>query len=116
MKIVSAAFAAFALFAFAPLVAQQPPSTPTSATPSATADADKKDEGIPVTSPLVRQRCGSCHRADEQGRMTRISYRRTTPEGWQETIKRMVSLNDVKLDPSDAREIVRYLAPDYRRS
>src|SRR5262249_38868969 len=93
-------FAAFAFFtAFAS--AQQP---------AAAADQDKKDEGIPVTSPLVRQRCGSCHRADEQGRMTRISYRRTTAEGWEETIKRMVALNDVKLDPSDAREIIRYLA------
>jgi len=98
MKLALAAFALFAFFA-----SQQTP-------PPASADAEKKDEGIPVTSPLVRQRCGSCHRADEQGRMTRISYRRTTPEGWEETIKRMVSLNDVKLDPSDAREIVRYLA------
>ena len=98
MKLVLAAFALFALFA-----SQQ---TPAPASP----DAEKKDEGIPVTSPLVRQRCGSCHRADEQGRMTRISYRRTTPEGWEKTIQRMVSLNGVKLDPSDAREIVRYLA------
>jgi quinohemoprotein amine dehydrogenase len=98
MKLI---LAAFALFAF--VASQQTPAP-------AGADAEKKDEGIPVTSPLVRQRCGSCHRADEQGRMTRISYRRTTPEGWEETIKRMVSLNDVKLDPSEAREIVRYLA------
>src|SRR5256885_13770588 len=98
MKLVFAAFTLFAFFA-----SQQTPA------PSS-ADAEKKDEGIPVTSPLVRQRCGSCHRADDQGRMTRISYRRTTPEGWQETIKRMVSLDDVKLEPSDAREIVRYLA------
>jgi quinohemoprotein amine dehydrogenase len=80
------------------------------AAPTPQADGEKKDEGIPVTSQLVRQRCGSCHRADEQGRMTRISYRRTTPEGWEQTIKRMVSLNDVKLEPSDARDILRYLA------
>src|SRR3982750_472053 len=110
MKTLFAACALCATVALVPLLAQQPPSTAGSATPSPTADADKKDEGIPVTSPLVRQRCGSCHRADDQGRMTRISYRRTTPEGWQETIKRMVSLNDVKLEPADAREIVRYLA------
>src|SRR5438105_10843202 len=97
-------------FAFAALtaglVAQQPPAS------APAADPDKKDEGIPVTSALARQRCSSCHRADDQGRMTRISYRRSTPEGWEETIKRMVSLNDVKLEPSDARDIVRYLA-DY---
>jgi len=87
------------------LIAQQRPS-PAPPAP----DPDKKDEGIPVTSPLVRQKCGSCHRADDQGRMTRISYRRATPEGGEETIKRMVSLNDVKLEPADAREILRYLA------
>jgi len=98
-----AVFAVLALFAVIPLLAQRPASSPAD-------DAEKKDEGIPVTSELVRQKCGSCHHADEKGRMTRISYRRTTPEGWEETIKRMVSLNDVKLEPSDAREILRYLA------
>jgi quinohemoprotein amine dehydrogenase len=80
------------------------------ATPPAAADEEKKDEGIPVTSQLVRQKCGGCHRADDKGRMTRISYRRTTPEGWEETIKRMVTLNDLKMEPSEAREIVRYLS------
>lgn len=74
------------------------------------ADPDKKDEGIPVINDLVKQRCASCHKADEKGRMTRISYRRTTPEGWEETIKRMVGLNTVKLEPAEARQILRYLA------
>ena len=77
---------------------------------AAVADADKKDEGIPVTSDLVKQKCSSCHKADDKGRLTRISYRRTTPEGWEETIKRMVSLNDVKIEPSEARQVLRYLA------
>src|SRR5437667_1926687 len=75
-----------------------------------TTDAEKKDEGVPVTSDLVRAKCGTCHRPDEKGRLTRISYRRTTPEGWQETIKRMVTLNSVALEPAEARDIVRYLA------
>ena len=52
-----ATFAAFAFLIFVPLVAQQPPA----ATPPA--DPDKVDEGIPVTSALVRQKCESCHRA-----------------------------------------------------
>jgi quinohemoprotein amine dehydrogenase len=85
------------------LLAQQP-------APPASTDDDKKDEGIPVTSALVRQKCAGCHRADDKGHLTRISYRRTTPEGWEETIKRMVTLNDVKIEPSEAREILRYLA------
>jgi quinohemoprotein amine dehydrogenase len=89
----------------AALGGQQPPA-PESRPPN----PDAVDEGIPVTSDLVRQKCGSCHKSDDKGRMTRISYRRTTPEGWEETIKRMVSLNNVKLQPAEARDIVRYLA------
>ena len=78
--------------------------------PSANPDDEKKDEGIPVTSELVRQKCSSCHIADEKGRLTRISFQRTTPEGWEETIKRMVLLNGVKIEPSEARQVLRYLA------
>ena len=77
--------------------------------PRAAADA-VTDEGIPVENSVVRTRCGGCHRADDKGRMTRISYRRATPENWERTIKRMVSLNHVTLSPEDARAILRYLA------
>ena len=62
-----------------------------------------QDEGIPVQSELVRSRCGSCHKVDDKMRMTRISYRRASPENWEKTIKRMVSLNNVRLDQADAR-------------
>ena len=68
------------------------------------------DEGIPVTSPVVRRACGACHQPDAQGRMTRISYQRTTPEGWQQTVRRMVLLNDLQIEAAEAREAVRYLA------
>src|SRR5262249_5985246 len=86
---------------------QQPPAPPTDAN---AANPDAVDDGIPVANDLVKQKCSSCHKVDEKGRLTRISYRRTSPEGWEETIKRMVSLNNVKLQPAEAREIVRYLA------
>src|SRR5689334_17080524 len=72
--------------------------------------ASAANDGIPVDSPLVRARCGSCHRADDKGRMTRISYRRATPENWERTIKRMVTLNHATLSPDDARNILKYLA------
>jgi quinohemoprotein amine dehydrogenase len=72
--------------------------------------ADARDEGIPVTSDLVRRKCGTCHRPDDKGRLSRISYRRTTPEGWEQTIKRMITLNNVQMEPAEARDIVRYLA------
>jgi quinohemoprotein amine dehydrogenase len=65
---------------------------------------------IPVTDTLVVQKCGSCHTADEKGNMTRISAVRTTPEGWEEAIKRMIRLNGLQLTPDEARKIVRYLS------
>jgi quinohemoprotein amine dehydrogenase len=91
-----------AMFTAPRLQAQAPPRAPGSDV--------AKDEGLPVDSTLVRQRCGSCHRSDDKGRMSRISYRRATPENWERTIKRMVTLNHVNLDPADARNILKYLA------
>jgi quinohemoprotein amine dehydrogenase len=67
-------------------------------------------EGLPVKSQLVRDACGACHRVDAEQHMSRISYMRKTPEGWEETVQRMVRLHKVPLSPSDAREIVRYLS------
>jgi len=68
------------------------------------------DDGIPVRNDLVRAKCGSCHASDARQRMSRISYRRATPENWERTIKRMVTLNKASLDPADARAILKYLA------
>lgn len=88
----------------------------------ARAQDEAKNEGLPVQSDLVRARCGSCHRSDDKGRMSRISYRRATPENWERTIKRMVTLNHATLNPEDARNILKYLAdhqglaPDEDRS
>ena len=79
----------------------------------ATSGAVLPDGGIPVTSDLVHRVCGTCHGADEQRRMSRISYQRTTPEGWQQTIRRMVLLNNLQIEPADAREAVRYLATNH---
>src|SRR5262249_40359628 len=71
--------------------------------------AAASDEGIPVDNALVKARCGSCHRSDDKGRMSRISFRRASPENWELTIKRMVALNHVTLSPDDARNILKYL-------
>ncbi len=85
----------------------------TPASPPATQTTLAKDEGIPVQSDLVRSRCGGCHRSDDQKRMSRISYRRATPENWEKTIKRMVTLDHATLDPADARAILKYLADNH---
>jgi len=71
------------------------------------------EEGIPVTDPLVISRCGTCHTKDAKGNLTRISWERSTPEGWEEAIKRMVRLNGLTITPSEARAVVKYLATDH---
>jgi len=76
------------------------------------AAAEPTEEGIPVTDPLTISRCSSCHTKDAKGNLSRISWIRTTPEGWEEAIKRMVRLNGVQLDPADAKAILKYLS-DY---
>src|SRR5712691_1052142 len=71
---------------------------------------EKPEEGIPVTNPLVIAKCGTCHAKDEKGILSRISWERATPEGWEEAIKRMVRLNGVTLAPAEARSILKYLS------
>jgi quinohemoprotein amine dehydrogenase len=80
------------------LTAQQPPAAQTS------------EPGIPITDTTVQTACAPCHKADEKGLMSRISFRRNTPEGWEATIRRMVALNGAKIDPAAARHVVRYLS------
>jgi quinohemoprotein amine dehydrogenase len=67
-------------------------------------------EGIPITNQLVVERCSSCHKKDEKSRLSRISWERMTPEGWQQNIKRMVRLNGLSVTPEEARQIVKYLS------
>ena len=71
------------------------------------------EEGIPVTDPLVKAKCASCHASDERGNMQQISWERTTPEGWQEVLKRMILVNGVKLTPAEARSMVKYLSTNH---
>jgi quinohemoprotein amine dehydrogenase len=66
--------------------------------------------GIPVTDPVVLAKCGTCHAADAQGNLQRVSWTRATPEGWQAALKRMIRDNTVSLTPPEARAIVKYLS------
>jgi quinohemoprotein amine dehydrogenase len=88
--------------------ASQPPQTPTNQ--SSAAPTAKPEEGIPVTDQTVLKACGTCHRPDDKSQMTRISFQRNTPEGWQNTIQRMAALNGLRIDPETARHVVRYLS------
>src|ERR1700684_3562607 len=79
----------------------------------ALAQPSLNEQGIPVTDPLVVAKCGSCHARDEHGNMQRISWERTTPEGWQEALKRMILVDGVSLTPDEARGIVKYLSTSH---
>lgn len=72
-------------------------------------DWAETDAGIPVTDDLTAAKCGSCHARDDKGNLSRISWVRSTPEGWAQTIKRMVKLNGAVVEPEEARKIVKYL-------
>lgn len=67
-------------------------------------------EGIPIDDQLTITKCGGCHQRDANGMMRRLSYMRTSPEVWEQAIKRMVRLNGVALKPEEARTILKYLS------
>lgn len=71
------------------------------------------EAGIPVADPLVKEKCGSCHTGDAKGNLSRISWVRTTPEGWAQAIKRMVRLNGLAITPEESRSIVKSLSASH---
>ena len=71
------------------------------------------EEGIPVTDPLVQEKCGSCHVPDAKGNLSRISWVRTTPEGWAQAIKRMVRLNGLGITPEESRAVIKSLSASH---
>jgi len=70
----------------------------------------QSEEGIPVNDPLVIAKCASCHTRDDRGNMQRISFARTTPEAWQDSLKRMIQGYGVSVNAPEARTIVKYLS------
>jgi len=92
-----------------PAQAQSPNPASPPATQEKPGDA-KAEEGIPVTDPLVTAKCGTCHTKDDKGNLSRISWERSTPEGWEEAIKRMVRLNGLEITPAEARSVLKYLS------
>src|ERR1041385_3102087 len=73
----------------------------------------QSEAGIPVNDPLVLAKCGNCHTRDDHGNMQRISFSRTTPEAWQDSLKRMILGYGVSVDASEARSIVKYLSTNH---
>lgn len=83
---------------------QAPPSARSTEAPSPQTD------GIAVSDPTVQKACGPCHTVDDKQQISRISFQRTTPEGWERVIRRMVALNGLRIEPDTARVVLRYLA------
>ena len=75
-----------------------------------TAQQAASSPGIPINHQLTIAKCGGCHQRDAAGMMRRLSYIRTSPEVWEQAIKRMVRLNGAVLKPEEAREILKYLS------
>jgi len=92
---------------FAAVPGQSQPASPAGTPPRA---EEKPEEGIPVTDPVVIAKCGTCHTKDDKGNLSRISWERSTPEGWEEAIKRMVRLNGLSITPVEARSVLKYLS------
>jgi quinohemoprotein amine dehydrogenase len=72
--------------------------------------AQDSETGIPIDNQLTIAKCGGCHQRDANGMMRRLSYIRTSPEVWEQAIKRMVRLNGLVIKPEEAHEILRYLS------
>lgn len=59
---------------------------------------------------LVRQRCGACHKPDQQGRMEVIEETRKSPEEWKNVLIRMIRLNGLPLEDEAFHPIVKELS------
>ncbi len=68
------------------------------------------EAGIAIKDALVVEKCGTCHTADAKGNLSRISWVRTTPEGWAQVIRRMASLNGLSITPTEAKAVIRSLS------
>jgi quinohemoprotein amine dehydrogenase len=101
-----------ALVALTSVMAAQGPPAAAPARPGQRAVETRKDTtpGFVIRDQAVITNCRSCHVRDSAGRMERLSYMRKSPEGWETSVRRMVALQDVRLDPAAARAIVKYFS------
>ena len=72
--------------------------------------AVESEQGIPIRDALVHKSCATCHTVNDKQQMSRISFQRKTPEGWQTTVRRMAALNGMEIEPQTARDVVKYLS------
>lgn len=66
---------------------------------------------------IIRNNCVGCHIPESDGKLSRISYQRRTPEGWEMTIARMQLMHHVRISDQEIpitdeviRKLVKYFA------
>lgn len=68
------------------------------------------EEGVAIDNALIEEKCTACHVPDAQGRLTRISFLRKTPEGWELTLWRHKRAGRISITAEEKDEIVKYLS------
>ena len=61
---------------------------------------------------LLNARCAACHEANADGSLSRVHDARKTPEAWDMTIVRMVTVHGVELTADERRRLVKHLADE----
>jgi len=61
---------------------------------------------------IIEKRCMDCHTETDNASQpySRISQQRKTPEGWQMTVQRMVSIQEGKMSAEERKIVIKYLA------
>ena len=67
------------------------------------------ETGIPVTSDKVLNMCTDCHK-NNRGLVSRISYIRQSPEGWEETLWRHKRVRGLSITKEEKESLIRYFS------
>lgn len=67
------------------------------------------ESGIPVTSDKVLNMCTGCHK-NNRGLVSRISYLRKSPEGWEETLWRHKRTHGLSITREEKEALILYLS------
>ena len=65
--------------------------------------------GIPITNDLILTKCTDCHK-NNGGLVSRISYLRKSPEGWEETLWRHKRTHGVSITRDEKEALILYLS------
>jgi len=66
-------------------------------------------QGIPVTNDMILKKCTECHK-NNGGLVSRISYLRKSPEGWEETLWRHKRTHGVSITRDEKEVLILYLS------